>query len=186
MELIKASFKQIPGSFLKFPVEWLLSVTFFVLSLYSIDHLKDVPRVYYENTFCGFFPLFVLTYSLNRPGWMWKIPYVLSYFLWIPLLRIRLMYLYTYPGKAIIVAYVVAIILLLLCTRKAGIVSLVRAGFFGFVLVALLFAVCLSLKAIFSGGPEFIYFAGRTSLFVFFVIVPMLSCIFVDSFSAKN
>ena len=50
----------------------------------------------------------------------------------------------------------------------------------GLVLVMLVFAVTWSVKELFAGGDVYYKIAGRISIFVGVVIVPMLSCIFVD------
>ncbi len=53
--------KQIPGNLMKFPVELLLAITFYVLALIGIDHLQDYPNLNFESTFYTFIPLFVLS-----------------------------------------------------------------------------------------------------------------------------
>lgn len=177
--------KQIPGNLMKFPVELLLAITFYVLALIGIDHLRDYPNLYFENTFYTFIPLFVLTYSLNRSGWEWKIPYILSYFLWIPVLLC-----YKDPDTEIIVAYLLAMLLLLIGKGKTDNTGFARNAvhvvkyfalscIIGLVLVALVFAIVFSVKALFDGGDAYVTFAGRVSLFVGIVLVPMLSCALV-------
>ena len=181
--------KQIPGILMKFPVELLLAITFYVLALIGIDHQQDYPNLYFESTLYAFFPLFVLTYSLNRPGWKWKIPYILSYFLWIPVLIYH-----EAPVTEIIAVYVVvyllAVLLLLIGKEKtdnagfaANVVHVVKyfalSCIIGLALVAIIFAIALSVPALFEGEDAFFSFAGRVSLFVGILLVPMLSCILV-------
>ncbi len=177
--------KQIPGNLLKFPGELLLSITFFVLALIAVEHLKDYPRLYFENTFLAYVPLFVLTYMLNRPGWKWRVPYCLSYFLWVPIL-----FWYKHPGTEISVAYLLAALLLLLGKEKRDIKGYARnaihtVAYFAFscliglALVALIFAIIMPLKALLGGGDSFTHFAGKISLFIGIVIVPMLFCVFI-------
>ena len=179
------SLKQIPGSLLKFPVELLLAITFYVLVLIGLDHLQDYPNLHFENTYYTFIPLFILTYSLNRPGWKWKIPYILSYFLWIPILLY-----YETPGTEIIVAYFLSMLILLIGkgkTDNAGyarnavhvVKYFVLSCIIGLVLVVLIYAIVLSVKSLFEGGDAYFKLAGRTALFVGIVLVPMLSCALV-------
>ena len=78
LEKTGSVFRQLRRSFTTFPVETLLGVTYFILFLYS--RYKEVSDV----TFLAFFPLYVLTYSFHQLKW--KVPYLLSYFLWIPVM----------------------------------------------------------------------------------------------------
>ena len=78
LEKTGSVFRQLRRSFTTFPVETLLGVTYFILFLYS--RYKEVSDV----TFLAFFPLYVLNYSFHQLKW--KVPYLLSYFLWIPVM----------------------------------------------------------------------------------------------------
>lgn len=183
---ILESLKQIPGKLLKFPVELLLSITFFLLALIALEDVEgSISADRYLNTFYAFVPLFVLTYTLNRSGWKWRVPYFLSYFLWVPIF-----FWYKNPSTEIFVAYFLAAILLLIGKGKKDntryaqnaihtVAYFAFACIIGLVLVALVFAIVMSVKALFGGGDTFTHVAGRISLFVGVVIVPMLSCVFV-------
>ena len=180
--MIPGNLKRIPETILKYPVELLLSITAFVLGLLAIEHLKDWPELYFENAFYASVPLFVLTFSLNRPGWKWRIPYILSYFLWIPVLLC-----YKKTGMELHVAYLLAAILLLIGKEKtdnAGYAqNVVRAigkvaivGIVAILLFVLLIAIIRSVDALFGGGNVLDVIAEFLCLFTGLMVIPMLAC----------
>ena len=77
-------------------MELLLSITFFVLILIGIKDLDNSSGELYILTILTFIPQFVLTCLLNRPGWKWRIPYILAYFLWIPVVTGRIILVWKY------------------------------------------------------------------------------------------
>lgn len=113
--------KGIDGVF-KYPVEALLSVTFFIIAVAYYSHwdllglLSPHDSSDAENTFLVamgmYFPLLVLSLSFNRLGWKWL--YYLSFFLWIPIL----LWGYDMDAIKVVACIVLALILLLLVCRE--------------------------------------------------------------------
>jgi len=179
METVSDRIRSVPRQLIQsastFPVEALLGVTFFVL--YLLDEKYHASDVFWLS----FFPLYVLTFTLQRLNW--KIPYVLSYFLWIP---VRL--LCKESGWAIGIAWLLAVILLLLGNKKLEDdalaehdVHVVRQTFIAFLIGGTLLMV---LEAVF-GSILYLFTSGRNSIdkmladiavFVAFILFPLLCC----------
>lgn len=177
--------RQVPRDLLKYPVELLLSVTFYVISIMAIEDSSLIRDFDVEGVMFSFPPLFVLTFMLNKYGL--RIPYYLSYFLWIPLLI-----WFDDPGTELIIAYFLAALLLFVGKGKMDNTGFARNTFhvlknfalavvIGIVMVCLIYAILMSVKYLFVGGQGdgFERWTGYLSLFVVFVIVPMLSSVFV-------
>ncbi len=171
-------FRQLRRSFTTFPVETLLGVTYFILFLYS--RYKEVSDV----TFLAFFPLYVLTYSFHQLKW--KVPYLLSYFLWIPIM------LFCPESEwGIGIAWLLAAILLVAGFRRmedeafAGnllhvVKQMAIAFLLGGVLLLLAEAIVGTIDLLFSKDhlPDIWFMA--PAAFVGFVVIPLLCCLLVS------
>lgn len=71
------TFSELPGYLKKCPVEFLLSLTYFILAEYAI--IKGVEETAIQLLF--FFPFIVIAFTLNRYGLKWV--YYPSYLLWL-------------------------------------------------------------------------------------------------------
>ena len=180
--MIPGNLKRIPETILKYPVEMLLSITGFVLGLFASEHLKDWPELYFENAFYASVPLFVLTFTLNRAARKWRIPYFLSYFLWVPVLLC-----YKNPGTELYVAYLLAAILLLIGKKKtdnAGyawnvvqvISKVALVGIVSILLFVLLIVIIKSVETLFGDGNVLDIIAEFLILSTGLLFLPMLAC----------
>ena len=178
LEKTRSLFRQLGRSVTTFPVETLLGVTYFILYLFSENWKVS------DETFLAFVPLFVLTYSFHRLKF--RVPYILSYFLWIPV-----MLFWKESGWVMGIAWLLAAILLVAGYRRmeddsfaGNLVHLVRqmavAFLLGGVLVLLADAIVGSVDLLFVKDDlsEIWYMA--PAAFVGFVVIPLLCCILVN------
>lgn len=183
----KDFFRKLGRSASTFPIETLLSVTFFVL--FTLSVLSFVHWEMSDAAALLFFPLYVLTFTLHR--FNWKIPYILSYFLWIPVLLFC-----KQTGWGIGIAWLLAVILLLIGWEKheddtlAGhVVHVVRqiavAFLIGGVLLLLLEAIMGSIGMLFSLDMGSACYS-IPAAFVGFVVIPLLCCNLVSEAPASG
>lgn len=177
LDKTRSIFRQLGRSVTKFPVETMLGVAYFILFLFR--ERWDVS----DETFLAFFPLYVLTYSFHRLKL--RVPYILSYFLWIP---VMLFWKESEWGMGI--AWLLAAILLVAGYRSlddegfaGNLVHVVRqmviAFLLGGVLMLLAEAIVGTIDLLFVKErlPEYCY--SDPAAFVGFVVIPLLCCILV-------
>ena len=112
---------QIHGIF-KYPVEVLLSITYFIITIayfngwHLFGLLSPILSLDSDDPFYAiagmYLPLLLLAISFNRLGWKWM--YVLSYFLWIPIL----LWGYQMNATKVLSLNILAIILFVLVYRE--------------------------------------------------------------------
>lgn len=174
-------------SFRDFPVEALISVAVFLLTLLSNEEVirSAFPLAY-------FFPLVVLSFCLHRQalrkeGLAWKVCYYVSAFFWIPLYIWK-----AEPGEAdIVVLYLLSFILLFASAGRQAderyaatllhtLVKGASAVLVSAVLSLVLLAIIASVDALFLqndlGEKWYVY----PQIFVWIIVAPMLCCIFVS------
>ena len=152
--------KGLGGSLREFPLEALLGVTYFVVFLFesSVREALGKSDVFY--LFFWFFPHYVLLFTLHK--WsgkhlVFRVLYCLSWFLWIPLL----VWGSVNPGWSLGVAYIIAIVLLIIGKEPLGnepygqnildTVINVAAGFIiGFLLIAVVDIIIASVNFLFD------------------------------------
>ena len=179
----------------EFPLEALLGVTYFVIFLFesSVRDILGKSDVFY--LFFWFFPHYVLLFTLHK--WSGKhlafrVLYCLSWFLWIPLL----VWGPTNPGWSLGIAYIIAIVLLIIGKEPLGnepygqnildTVINVAAGFIiGFLLIAIVEIIIASVNFLFDLDLNEKWFTDPMA-FIAFVIIPLLCCSFVSTNSYKE
>lgn len=174
-------------SFREFPVEALLGVTFFVLSILTdLEVMAGVPFLY-------FLPLYILTFCLHRFARqcrkvVWTALYIASWALWIPVWLLCP----DEPGKAItIVIYLVAFIVLFAgCSAKdnesygSGIIHTlfkgIEACLIGGLLSGVISAIIASVSFLFLSGHIHERWYVYPNLLIWLVLVPLLCCLFIS------
>ena len=185
---LSETLKRLPGDLLKFPSEIVLSVIYYILFVIMLSSHSSAHTDNLENTLLMFFPLYVLTFTLNRTGW--RIPYILSPLLLVPFLFFEKIAFFYLP-----VAYILAVILLVAGKGKMDNVSYAknvlhvsrgfgRACIIGLILEALIGAIVFSVQALFAEGGYNVFYENAffyLSGVVGFIVVPLLSCVFVGA-----
>ena len=163
------------GSLKDFPMEALLGVAYFLIFIF---------RNKFE-TLAWFFPHFVLLYTLHkfsRNRKLLKIPYILSWFLWIPLL----LWGPKDPGWDLGIAYILALILLIIGEKPMDNESYgrnildmalkVALGFFiGALLMGIVTAIISSVNFLFDLHLKDEWLS-YPNAFIALVVIPLLCC----------
>ena len=187
--------KGLGGSLRRFPLEALLGLTYFILFVLAkrIGSAMDGKDIYYM--FFWFFPHYVLLFSLHRLGGkhpVFKALYILSWFLWIPLL----LWGRADPGWTLAVAYILAIILLIigkepLDNQQYGkhildtVLSVAKGFLIGALIMAILTAIIASVSFLFDLDMSDNWFT-HPNAFIAFGVIPLLCCSFVTGDKAKE
>lgn len=172
----------------EFPLEALLGLTYFVLFISGNKIEAALKGTEPFNLILWFFPQYVLVYTLHRfserkPAL--KVLYVLSWFLWIPLL----LWCSKITGWSLGIAYLLAVILLIIGKETLDnepygrnildTVTNVAAGFIiGFLLLIILDAIIASTNFLFNLDLDDKWLSYPFA-FTAFVIIPLLCCSFV-------
>ena len=178
--------KGLGGSLREFPLEALLGLTYFIVFVLEkrIGAALDGKDIYYM--FLWFFPHYVLLFSLHRLSGKhlaFKVLYILSWFLWIPLL------LWGQANSGLAIAYILAIILLIigeepLDNQRYGkhildtAAKLVPGFLIGFLLMAIITAIVASTGFLFDLDLSDNWFT-HPNAFIAFGVIPLLCCSFV-------
>ena len=167
----------------RFPVEFALGLTFFLIAAYghafshwdselhaTVCRLSDAALPF-------FFPLVVLTYCLGRVN---RSAYIVSYFLILPLMNVG--FLPPLSGYAYVCTYLIALVMLIAGVKRmdnstfsASVLNTALQAFTGLCLAGLLnlaiYAVCFSFFFIFDlQAPN--YFYTYIADFVWYVVAP--------------
>ena len=183
-EYLDKLWKAILRSVKDFPVEALLGLTYFALFICS----KTIWKTLDDYLFVWFFPHYVLVFTLHRfskrkPFLL--ILYILSWFLWIPLM----LWGGKNPGWNIAIAYLLAVILLIigeepLDNERYGAHILDRAGrivpgfLIGFLIMGIITVIIASLNFLFALNLKDGWFT-YPNAFIAFAVIPLLCCSFV-------
>lgn len=185
---IAALGRGLAGSVRDYPLEMLLGLVYFLVYVFDRTISVKIPGAYPEGLLSWFFPHYVLLFTLHqfskgRP--VVKVLYVLSWFLWIPLLLWG-------HGKwewAVGIACLLAVILLILGDRRMDDVPYgrhilrttgkVASGFLvGGLLILIVSAVLYSVNFLFALHLREEWFF-RPVVFIVLVILPLLCCHFL-------
>lgn len=167
----------------KFPVEFAMGLTFFLIAAYG--HLfshwdSDIHTMVCRLSDAAlpfFFPLIVLTYCLGRVN---RSAYIVSYFLILPIMNVG--FLPPLSGYTYVCTYLIALVMLIAGVRRmdnstfsASAYNTALQAFTGLCLAGLLnlalYAVCFSFFFIFDiQAPN--YFYTYISEFVWYVVAP--------------
>lgn len=186
--------KGLGGSLREFPLEALLGLTYFIIFVLAkkIGAAMDEKDIYYM--FFWFFPHYVLLFSLHRLSGKhlaFKVLYILSWFLWIPLL----LWGQAIPDWNLAVAYILAIILLIigkepLDNQQYGKnildtgAKLVPGFLIGFLLMAIITAIVASIGFLFDLNLSDNWFT-HPNAFIAFGVIPLLCCSFVTKETSR-
>ncbi|MBR5175947.1 MAG: DUF4153 domain-containing protein [Bacteroidales bacterium] len=189
------SWNTISRSVREFPLEALLGVTYFLVFFFekSVGEALGKTDVYY--LFFWFFPQYVLLFTLHKLSGKhltFRVLYILSWFLWIPLLICGS----PNQGWSLGVAYIIAVILLVIGKEPLenepygqnilDTVINVAAGFIiGFLLIAIVEIIIASINFLFDLDLKEKWFTNPMA-FIAFVIIPLLCCSFVTNNSHKE
>ena len=190
---IAALGRGLAGSVRDYPLEMLLGLVYFFVYVFDRTISVKIPGAYPEGLMSWFFPHYVLLFTLHqfskgRP--VVKVLYVLSWFLWIPLLLLG-------HGKwewAVGISYLLAVILLILGDRRMDdetygrhilrTTGKVVSGFLvGGLLILIVSAVLYSVNFLFALHLREEWFF-RPVVFIVLVILPLLCCHFLTGLSS--
>lgn len=195
MNKLKSVFDAAVECIKHYPVEVLLGISVFVLSIIDYHYTNHVnyanPFNAVQNVQYLFFPLFVLIYMLHRccveRGVWGKVLYGLSYFAFVPLLFIDLStFLWSFAHGF---TWLLAALALIIGERKwdnrqfaNGTVEVITQVFFSFLIGGLVYvaflAIWKSLTYIFDWREDFDWFA-YAAYFILFILIPLLFCSFM-------
>ena len=202
MNKLKSVFDAAMECIKHYPVEALLGVSVFVLSITGYDYSSHVDYANLSYDVRGvqylFFPLFVLTYMLHRccvkRGVWGKILYGMSYFAFVPLLFIDLStFLWSFAHGF---TWLLAALVLIIGEHKwdnrqfaNGTVEVITQVFFSFLIGGLVYvaflAIWKSLTYIFDWREDFEWFA-YAAYFILFILIPLLFCSFMGGQEQKE
>ncbi|MBR5660119.1 MAG: DUF4153 domain-containing protein [Bacteroidales bacterium] len=182
-------------SFREFPLEALLGITYFLLFISGNKIGSSLEGTAPFNMIWWFFPHYVLVYTFHRFSEgkpFLKVLYILSWFLWIPLL----LWCSKITGWSLGIAYLIAVILLIIGKEPLenepygrnilDIVTNVAAAFIiGFLSIAIVDAIIASISFLFDLDLKDKWFSYPFA-FIVFVVIPLLCCSFVTRTSYKE
>ena len=172
----------------EFPLETLLGVTYFLIFIFENSVSKALGKTDLYYLFFWFFPQYVLLFTLHKLSGKhlaFRILYILSWFLWIPLALLGSENF----GWSLGITYILALILLIIGEepldneRYAKHILNTAEGVFkgflyGFLMMAIVTAIIASTNYLFSLDLKDDWFTHPNS-FIAFVIIPLLCCSFV-------
>ena len=176
-------------------MEFLLGITYFLVFVFAKRIEVVLGNTVLPNFFLWFFPHYVLVFTLHRlckDRPQVKVLYVLSWFLWIPLL----LWCAKEPGWNVGTAYFLAVILLIIGDGRLGneeygrnilhtLLKVAAGLLIGGILMGVVSAIIGSVKFLFSPEMKEEWFTWPNA-FIATIVTPLLCCRFVTEASIKE